>query len=118
MKGFTLIELLVVVAIISLLSSVVMASINSAKAKGRKHTIEQNKRQSERMIINNPFKNKHHKEETKKILSQKSKEQWDKKSFKDLVSFSKIRTTRVMEIKKNILFDYIHHFKNKHQMSV
>jgi len=34
-KGFTLIELLVVVAIISLLSSVVMASLNSARAKGR-----------------------------------------------------------------------------------
>ena len=34
-KGFTLIELLVVVAIISLLSSVVMASLNSARAKAR-----------------------------------------------------------------------------------
>lgn len=34
-KGFTLIELLVVVAIISLLASVVMASLNSARAKGR-----------------------------------------------------------------------------------
>src|SRR3989344_213082 len=33
--GFTLIELLVVVAIISLLSSVVMASLNSARAKAR-----------------------------------------------------------------------------------
>lgn len=32
-KGFTLIELLVVVAIISLLSSIVMASLNSARAK-------------------------------------------------------------------------------------
>lgn len=34
-KGFTLIELLVVVAIISLLSSVVMASLSSARMKGR-----------------------------------------------------------------------------------
>ena len=32
-KGFTLIELLVVVAIISILSSVVMASLNSARVK-------------------------------------------------------------------------------------
>src|SRR3989338_6197635 len=34
-KGFTLIELLVVVAIISLLSSIVMASLNSARVKAR-----------------------------------------------------------------------------------
>ena len=34
-KGFTLIELLVVVAIISLLSSIVYASLNSARMKGR-----------------------------------------------------------------------------------
>jgi prepilin-type N-terminal cleavage/methylation domain-containing protein len=34
-RGFTLIELLVVVAIISLLSSVVMASLNTARAKAR-----------------------------------------------------------------------------------
>ncbi len=34
-KGFTLIELLVVVAIISLLSSVVVASLNTARAKSR-----------------------------------------------------------------------------------
>ncbi|MBI5134100.1 MAG: LamG domain-containing protein [Candidatus Taylorbacteria bacterium] len=40
-KGFTLIELLVVISIISLLSSVVLSSLNAAREKGRRGAIRQ-----------------------------------------------------------------------------
>lgn len=39
-------------------------------------------------------------------------------TLKDLVSESQHKTTRVMEIPTNILFPYIHHFKNSHKTSL
>ncbi len=58
-KGFTLIELLVVIAIIGILSSVVLASLNSARQKGQDTAIKSNlnnmRAQAEMYFDNNQY---------------------------------------------------------------
>jgi len=52
-KGFTLIELLVVVAIIGLLSSVVLASLNSARGKAKDAAIKEGMHQMAQLMALN-----------------------------------------------------------------
>ena len=49
------------------------------------------------------------------VIGQLINENQKNYKLKDLVAKSNKRTTRVMEIDYNPLFDYIHHFKNTHQ---
>lgn len=50
-RGFTLIELLVVIAIIGLLSSVVFASLSSARVKGRVAAMQGNMRNTQTAAV-------------------------------------------------------------------
>ncbi len=52
-RGFTLIELLVVISIITLLSSIVYASLNSARAKGKDAAIKESVNQLRLLLEQN-----------------------------------------------------------------
>jgi len=56
----------------------------SLKKKGLKHTEEQNTKQSERMKINNPFKDKKHSDTTRKVISEKTKQYMNSKSPEEI----------------------------------
>ena len=51
------------------------------------------------------------------VIGQVINEYKNKYILKDLVGHSNAKTTRVMEIKDQLLFEYVHHFKNKHKSS-